>query len=359
MDKKTPPVPSCAFALYGQGEPEILKTYNTSRGDTDLRYVYLLRYPDGTKIALKVTRNIFTTSERVEGWASLATHYNNLGIYAPRFIKIPAKRYSTEIDGFLVYAEEFIDGLIAEDYDSESSKAFDFRESEAGIAMLESLGLVAANPVPLVPWYTSWCLYDKFDEVDETDENFDCAKKCTDYISSNFPVYAPRAQAVMDKYNKLRAEFEPIYRSLPKSVFQGDLNGSNIILTNDGKFKGLCDFNLSGTETILNMLFCECRSCWGGEEENKIASISDASAQWAHDDLTARLFKQTAKHYKLTDAEKRAFSTYYNITYAFRWQNFGFIKYHLREHGEKYLPYILEWIERQMSRNDTWQMLPY
>jgi len=356
--KKVPSAPRGAFALYGQGEPEILQAYDTSHGDKDLRYVYLSRFPDGTKIALKVTRNAFTTPGRVDGWASLAGHYNGLGIYAPRFLKTTERRYSARIGGFLVYAEEFIDGVMAEAHDAASNENSDFRVSGAGVAMLESLGLVAANPAPLVPWSTSWCLYDLFDTDDETDENAECAVKLTEYIAANFPEYAPQAQAILEKYYRLRAAFEPVYRALPKAVFQGDLGANNVVLADDGTFKGVCDFNLSGTDTILNVLYCECRSCWSGEAKEKAALLSDTGVQRAHDELTAQLLKYATKHYTFTDAEKRAFQTYYNITYAFRWQNFGFVKYHLREQGVKCLPDILEWIGRQMSRDDVWQMLP-
>ena len=356
--KKPPPPPPGAFALYGIGEPEILQALDTSHGEKELRFVYLLRCPDGTKLALKVTRNAFTTPERVEGWAALVEHYNALGIYAPRFLKNMQKRYTARIGEFLIYAEEYIDGTMAEAPNETSNGKPDFRKSEAGVIMLETLGLVAAHSAPLVPWHTSWCLYDKFDDDEETDENLECASKLTAFISSDFPKYKRQAQAILETYCRLRAEFEPIYRALPKAVFQGDLGPNNVVLTNNGAFRGVCDFNLSGTETILNMMVCECRSCWSGTEKEKLAMLSDSCAKRSHDELTAQLLKHATKHYKFTDAEKRAFQTYYNITYPFRWQNYGFIKYHLREQGGKCMPYILEWIEKQMSRDDAWQMLP-
>jgi len=356
LQKKPPSAPPGAFALYGQGDPEVLQAYDTSHGEKDLRYVYLLRYPNGTKIALKVTRNAFTTPERVDGWAALTAHYNALGVYAPRFLKTGQGQYTARLGDLLVYAEEYIDGVMAEAQDEPSSGKPDFRKSEAGIAMLETLGLAAAHPAPLVPWHTAWCLYEKFDDDEDMDENAECAMKLTEHISTNFPEYALQAQAILEQYFKLRTEFEPIYRALPKAVFQGDLGPYNAILTVDGKFKGLCDFNLSGTDTVLNIMLCECRSCWNGTEKEKFAMFSDRAAQRAHDEQTAQFLKHAAKHYRFTDEEKRAFNMLYNITYAFRWQNYGFMKYHLG--NKRHVPVVLEWIERQMARNDAWQMLP-
>ena len=358
MQNKPPAAPPGAFALYGQGAPEALQAYDTSHGEKDLRYVYLLRYPDGIKLALKVTRNAFTTPERVDGWAALTAHYNALGIYAPRFLKTLHGQYTARIGDFLVYAEEYIDGVMAEAQEDESDEKADFRKSEAGAAMLESLGLVAAQPAPLVPWHTAWCLYETFDDEEERDENADCAIKLAKHIATNFPKHAQRAQAVLDQYFRLRADFEPTYRTLPKAVFQGDLGPYNVILTNEESFKGLCDFNLSGTDTILNMLLCECRSCWSGTDKKLFHDFADPSSQQAHDEQTAQFLKHAARHYRFTDDEKRAFNTLYNITYAFRWQNYGFIKYHLRKQGKRHVPAVLDWIERQMSRNDAWQMLP-
>ena len=43
---------------------------------------------------------------------------------------------------------------------------------------------------------------------------------------------------------------------LPECVIQGDLNESNI-LVRDGHFHGLIDFNMAGTEVIINQFCCE------------------------------------------------------------------------------------------------------
>ena len=327
-----------------------LKVHNSSRGDDDLRYTYILqKNSNGYKIALKIAKNIFTTLERIDGWAALAEHYNNLGIYAPRFLKNTANGFSSNVDGFAIYAEECYEGKTAEETDRKD----DFLRAD----VLKSLGIVAANPAPIVPWYTAWCLYDTFDESDSVDENFICAINFAEYINENLPAYSERAQKILNKYKTMRSEFETEYRLLPRAVFQGDLNGSNILLTDDGKFKGLCDFNLSGTETILNILFCECCECWNGTEEEIISRISDVSAQYEFDNKTAKELAIVGEYYKFVDKEKSAFTKYYNITYPFRWINYGFYMYHLRESGKKFAPDIFEWIERQMTRSDVRQIL--
>ncbi|MCL2772951.1 MAG: hypothetical protein FWD71_06340 [Oscillospiraceae bacterium] len=340
-----------ASTHYNIESYNILKVHNSSHGDDDLRYTYILQnVATGYKIALKITKNCFTTPERVAGWAQLAEHYNNLGIYAPHFLKNTTNTYSLNVDEFIVYAEECYEGKTEEDAES--------KDESVRTDVLKSLGLVAANPAPLVPWHTMWCLYDKFDENDLYDENLMCATDFTKYAEKNLPAYEERARKILSKYQAMRTTFEAKYRSLPRAVFQGDLNSTNILLTNERKFKGLCDFNLSGTETILNNLFCECCECWNGEEEEKITRLSDVSAQYEFDNKAAKELAVVGEYYKFNDNEKSAFTTYYNITYPFRWINYGFYMYHLRESGMKYAPDIFTWIERQMNRTDVYQLLP-
>jgi hypothetical protein len=257
--------------------------------------------------------------------------------------------YSLNVDGFIIYAEEC--------YEGKTHAESELRDESVGASVLKSLGVVAANPAPLVPWYTAWCLYDTFDESDLYDENMICALNFIEYIEENLPAYSERATKILNKYKTMRTAFEAEYRSLPKAVFQGDLNSSNVLLTEAGMFRGLCDFNLSGTETILNILFCECCECWNGEDEEDIARLSDISAQYELDAATARQLSVVGEYYKFNDDEKSAFTRYYNITYPFRWVNYCFYMYHLRENGEKFAHDIFEWIERQMNRSDVEQIL--
>ena len=65
---------------------------------------------------------------------------------------------------------------------------------------------------------------------------------------------------------------EPIYKKLPASVFQADLNASNILLDDEDRFVGVYDFNLCGREVFLNYLMRESSGVSGICEALKIAS---------------------------------------------------------------------------------------
>ena len=231
------------FNLYSSKPLKQIASYDSSHGEDDFRMVYIVEFPNGNKLALKVTKNSFTTPERVKGWAELIGHYNNLGIYCPGIVRNRNGEYCERTDGYLVFAEEYMKYKPAAGRDESLTGAQKYVEK-----LYESIGLAAANPAPLVPWNTAYCLYDKFNEAEKYDENYECALTICDYYRDNIPEYAMRARKIFEEYCRRRERFEPVYRTLPKAVFQGDINESNILLTPSGDFKGMIDFNLSGTE---------------------------------------------------------------------------------------------------------------
>lgn len=337
--------------LYGNGTAERIKLYDRTHNENDIRFVCVYEYSDGGKLVIKTAKNGFTTPERVVKWAELIEHYNTLGVYAPRMLKNTSGGYVTEIDGYVCYSEEFMDGD-----ECEHTPTHDYRDYPYGEAALETLGMLAANPARTAAWRTAWCLYDKFDDNDPCDERYEYAQGLSKYFAEHMPKYADRAAAILRRYERLRSEFESVYRSLPQATFQGDL--SNIVLTQDKQFKGLIDFNLSGSDTILNYIFCECSSSlytWG---KRSAEHMLDRSEQDKHDERMARFMRHAFRHYKLSDAERNAFTRYYQIGYPFLCNNKNFWAYNLSEYGELYTDTILTWIERQMNRIDADVLLP-
>ena len=64
-----------------------------------------------------------------------------------------------------------------------------------------------------------------------------------------------------------RAFLEKEYHRLPTSVFQADLNSTNILLDENGRFAGIMDFNIAGREVFLNYLFREVPFIFGKRGE--------------------------------------------------------------------------------------------
>ena len=59
-------------------------------------------------------------------------------------------------------------------------------------------------------------------------------------------------------------QIEKYLQQLPRCVYQGDLNESNILVDEQGNFSGIIDFNMFGTEVNINcflnetMYYLEC-----------------------------------------------------------------------------------------------------
>lgn len=128
-----------------------------------------------------------------------------------------------------------------------------------------------------------------------------------------------------------------------------------------GNFIGLIDFNLSGTETILNYAFCE-SFCYL-EDDSEIDLLIDTEALKKRDEWTKQRLTWIGKYYKFTDAEKEAFNEYYNIVAPFRSPyHYLFISVLKNKEkypeGRKYAGLILDWIEYQMTRDDVSGLLP-
>ncbi|MCL2408770.1 MAG: phosphotransferase [Oscillospiraceae bacterium] len=327
-----------ALRLYGVEEPGTYEISDNSHGDGDKRFTIFASCPKGEEIVIKAARNSFTTPERVEGWAELTEHYNNLGVYAPRFLRSADGEYGTYLGDYCIYAEEFAKYSPDETISREASAE----------ALLTSLGRVAANPAQSVPWPSPYAMFDKFCTEYEVPEIYENALNIMREVREKFPEYESRTAAIMKEYERRRAEFEPVYRALPKAVFQADMNNTNLLF-NGGEFVGLMDFNLSGTDAILDYAFYE--SCYFIKSDLDGITQGDPRIISVEERIR-RNFAYVAREYAFNDAERAAFNTFYNLAFPFWGHNFVMYKKWIHDHGALYIPQILDFIEFHMTRTD-------
>lgn len=78
----------------------------------------------------------------------------------------------------------------------------------------------------------------------------------------------------LNRVNKIaRDHIQKYFKELPRCVYQGDLNPSNLCIEENNHFKGIIDFNMFGTEVNANCFLNECMYYL------KVSNFKDFSAQ--------------------------------------------------------------------------------
>lgn len=246
------------FGLFFDVKPTSFDIITTSRGDADFRETVIAGFESGEKSVIKLADNDFTFPEKIEMWRRTAEEYRGLGYYCPKIFpdktgNYPAVRYKGHT--CTAYGEEFSPYRPAEqrsDNASEETSAAEY-EREAWIMTAK----IASKYFSYTDYPSAYCLFETFCPSDKTDEVLENALKWKEYAQTLPKEFQPQAERIWRLWTENRNALEPVYKKLPTSVFQADLNPSNILLDGSGKFVGVYDFNLCGRDVFLNYLFRE------------------------------------------------------------------------------------------------------
>ncbi len=263
------------FALFFDDTPIAVQRIDTSRGDADYRATFLVETASGGKYVLKLADNDFTFPGKIAVWQRTVEEYRKLGYYCPRIFCDRAGRFPwVEFEGHrcAAYAEEFAPFHPLEDRFSE-----DFGQNEALYEtyrrdIWRMTARIAAQYFDYTDYPSAYCLFETFcpsDKMDEVLENALAWKKQADMLPDEFRDQVAR---IWQLWTDNRTVLEKVYKKLPTSVFQADLNSSNILLDDADRFVGIYDFNLCGRDVFLNYLIRETSGVSGIREALKIAS---------------------------------------------------------------------------------------
>lgn len=336
-------------ALFSSGSFTVLKEEEHSRGEMDRRYIYLLEFTDGARMAIKIYRNSFTDARRVAAWAQLTDKYRSLGIWCPRFLPSLGGNIaeSVLIDGLehIACAEEMIAYPTYHDLE-EKPDWFSIKR-----AAVEAIGKVAAAPDVPMSWPSAFCVFETFQVEDKTDENYEHAQTVTEKIAKDFPQYAGEAREIFAIYERNRQELEPLYSRLPRVSLQGDLNDSNILI-DGGRFAGLIDFNLAGSEVLLSYLLTS-EACGYWITDDSIDELMEPDRLGRRDEYLYGNLALIAKHYAFTDFERQHFCLCYNTIYPFSCWMVGHMLDDAKEQNRpECVRTILDWLRYQLTRGD-------
>ena len=337
-----------AVHLYGGSNVLEIETKNTSRGEADYRITLFVRWP-GRRIVIKLTDNDFTTPERVEGWAKTAAEYHRAGYYCPQMLRNLDGDYSKTISfngrKVLVYGEEFAEYRTADQFEPSEIK----RDGEYIFLddVIRSIGLIGSRHLQTVNFPSGMCIFEKFCPSDICVEVMEHSLDFKRAAESFSPEQKSKFEKIWAKFMANRNALEKKYPQLPTSVFQADLNETNVLLDGEGQFKGLLDFNLSGRDSVLNYLFRQLMMlCRFGRKELLYSSIENDKA------IESFLSKLTvaAQTYSFSETEKEAAILLYRYLRPFWWRPAQEIA-EVADDPQKVMR-ILNWVENELTRTD-------
>jgi len=282
------------FALFFNSAPRSIDIIDTSRGEADFRKVILATLENGERAVIKLSDNDFTLPERIAVWQRTIEEYRNLGYYCPRIYAdksgtFPSVRFEDRT--CIAYAEEFSLYKTAFERDGTSADGdINLPVSCSDDAWIMT-AKIAAKQLSYCDFPSGYCLFEKFCPSDKTYEVLEVAQ---DWLKTarTFPEEVqPQVEHIWSLWCENRDALEPLYRELPTSVFQADLNSTNILINDEGGFVGVCDFNICGREVFLNYLMREAY-----QESRPKARLEEIRSK----------LSLVKKHYSFSEAEMTA-----------------------------------------------------
>ncbi len=246
-----------AFQMFFDGTPAVAELIDTSKGSSDFRNTVIVTTTEGEKYVLKFASNDFTFPEKMRMWQRTVEEYRQLGYYCPQIFCDKSGEFPSFMfhghDCF-VHAEEF-----SKYRPLESSVSADEKKmTEVYNKYLEDIwsmtAKIAAKKFNYTHYPSGYCIFETFcpsDKVDEVLENAQKWKKLADSLPEEF---SSQVQKIWQLWNNNMENLKKIYFKLPTSVFQADLNATNLLKDDNGLFKGIFDFNLCGKDVFLNYL---------------------------------------------------------------------------------------------------------
>ena len=280
------------FARFFDAEPVSFRIIDTGRGEEDFRETAIVTTDDDEKYVLKIASNDFTFPARIRMWQRTVGEYRALGYYCPRILcdrhgDLPVIGYKSR--KCAVWGEEFsrykpLEDRAADDGPREETDTAPYFED-----IWRMTARIAAKKLDYTDHPSGYCLFETFCPSDRTDEVTENAlewKRCADALPEGFSAQVRR---IWDLWNVNRESLRRLYAKLPSSVFQADLNPTNLLVDDEGRFRGVYDFNLCGRDVFLNYLMREI--FWDFEKEI---------------DMIRRALSIAREHYVFSEDEKRA-----------------------------------------------------
>lgn len=300
------------LALWGESAREI-RLIDSSHGEDDIRENYVI----DRRLVLRVNSAPVLDDAALADLNRLIGRYRDFGIAAPRFLPLDGKDcYITHTpEGFTAYLSEYLDLTPADQLGLDTPQ---YRTLDEKILRMTAEFAARYKNVDLSAVYGMYslfdlCPYDKANGYDEKQEN--CDLLCDALREAG----EPRLAEGLEQLNAaLRARLLRLYPRLPKCVFQGDENGSNLCLNGRGEIIGIFDFNMAGTDVCVNYLANHALYLYDTDSET-LKALSPEQLFAGLRTAAKEGRRIVDAHYPMSPEEQEAYPLYLAITALFQW----------------------------------------
>lgn len=241
-----------------------------------------------------------------------------MGFLCPAFIADDNGNYLHPWKHFLCYLSEYIDRPLAGDMELNDEEQLTFQVAENVALFAETYRDVDLSETMGMYSLFELSPFDVPNGVDEKQDNFN--KLIRLLRNEEEDDLAVRLEI---RHTDIRCKLKAVFRELPRCVFQGDENFSNVLIDDAQHFVGFIDFNLAGTEVIINQLVNLAGFDYDEKQTNPEGAKArlDFAIRYFHDQISRML-----RIYHATEKERQAMIWYAWIVMVAQWPNFCFFK---------------------------------
>lgn len=233
------------LGLFGIADYDRAACIDSSHGEGDIRCNYII----DRQYVLRVNSAHIMTDARLAELNALVARYRDFGLEAPLFLQTADGRFTVEREGMLCYLSEYLDRPLADEVKHRC------REQ-----LIEERAVLVARfaqrfkNVDLVDTRSMYSLFDlsPYDQLTGVEEKQENLEQLTAELTAAGEVEL--ADRLTRCNEDIRRQLRAVHWTLPRCVFQGDENFSNLCVDGQDHIVGLFDFNMSGTEVIANYL---------------------------------------------------------------------------------------------------------
>ena len=306
------------LSKFGKNGANTIELIDSTHTAADVRLNYII----DKKWVLRFCNAPGMTEKRMGDVNRLIGRYRAMGLKCPAYIADDNGKYLHPWKQFLCFLSEYIDLPLASEIKLKDEDQLSYQVAESVARFAEMY-----RDVDLSETMGMYSLFDLSpldvpNGVDEKQDNFD---QLTGLLRSEGE--DGLADRLEERHADIRRKLKAVYRELPRCVFQADENFSNVLLDDAQHFAGFIDFNLAGTEVIVNQLVN--LAGFDYDEEQTNPEGAEARLEFAIHYFQNRI-NRMLQVYHATEKERQALSWYGWIVMVAQWPNFCFFKWAIK-----------------------------